>query len=266
MSKNRKRKINDDFLGTLADIRKNRNGIDKYYYNFLLNSARTITFTNGVEIETDELKKEREKILIEHSVVFLISTWETFFRDICVFLINEIKEISDRAEVIIGSDKLEEIREKGIKAEYYSKLYNYQNIEEIRNSFFNLLNCDVFKEVGNHIIPYIEDGKGYKFSMNVSINNWFLKVEEVFQERHKIIHDSNYRTKYKIDDIKKIENILLCFPQIFCMWLSEKYSSKFEIMRLNPKNGCISKRNNTNITIPFLVLRERMLDKWYIMD
>jgi hypothetical protein len=125
MSKNRKRKINDDFLDTLADISANRNGIDKYYQNFLLNSAKTILFTDNIEKETEELKKKCEGSLIEHSVVFLISTWETFFRDICVFLIKEIKEISDRAELIIGSNKLEEVEKNDIKAEYYSKLSKY---------------------------------------------------------------------------------------------------------------------------------------------
>lgn len=266
MSKDRKRRINDDFLATLTDISANRNGMDQYYQNFLLNSGRTISFTDSAEKGSDELTQQYEERIIEHSIVFLISTWETFFRDICVFLINEIKEISVRAECIIGSDKLGEVEKLGIKAEYYSKLYNYQNIDEIRSSFLNLLNCDVFEEVGNHIIPYIEDEQVYKFNMNVSINDWFLKVMEVFEERHKIIHDANYRTKYKINDIKKIENILLCFPQIFCIWLSEKYSSKFDVMRLNTKNGWISRESDENLKIPFLVNRKRILGKWYIKD
>jgi hypothetical protein len=102
--------------------------------------------------------------------------------------------------------------------------------------------------------------------MNVSIENWYLKVAEVFEERHRIIHDANYRTKFKIDDIKRIENIFLCFPQVFCIWLSEKYSNKFEVMRLNPKNGWISRENDKNFGIPFLVNRKGVLGKWYIED
>lgn len=266
MSNRRKKKINDDFLNILKDINANRNGIDKYYNNFLINAARTIMFTDSVEKEVGELKKEAEESLIEHSIVFLISTWETFFRDICVFLINEVKEISDRAESIIGIDKLDEVEKIGIKAEYYSKLYNYQNINEIRSSFLNLLNCDVFEEVGNHIIPYIEDKQGYKYNLNVSLKGWFSIVVEVFEERHKIIHDANYRTKYSMKDIKKIENILLCFPQIFCIWISERYSNKFEVMRLNPKDGCISRKNDINLSIPFLVDRKKVLGKWHIME
>ena len=84
-------------------------------------------FTDKVEKEAKELNKEFTESAIEHSVVFLISAWETFFRDICVFLINEVNEISDKANDIIGSSKIKEVEKLEIKAEYYSKLYNYQN-------------------------------------------------------------------------------------------------------------------------------------------
>ena len=71
-------------------------------------------------------------------VCSLVTCWETFFRDLVIFICNHDKDIHDR----IVSEHVGDIPLGLTIGEFYVRKYNFQNLEQIRQAF------DVFDQEG----------------------------------------------------------------------------------------------------------------------
>lgn len=260
------KKLNESFLKQINDLKASRNGVDRCYINFILNMGRHVSFTENMLKE--DMSLYDEQIVIEHSIIAMVSCWETFFRDVFIYIINEDKNSRESLFNQLDEERKEVLNNLGIIEDYFSKLYNFQNIEHIKTAFNALLDIELFNEIGSYFIPYLKDGIIYKFSMDASLNDWFQAIVIVFNERHKIIHDANYRTNLNRSIIKACENVFLCFPQIFCHWIANKYSNNLDIMILSLLDGTICKKNSmdNSQSIPALLTRDWVIGKWYIID
>ena len=167
MSVKMNKKLNESFLKQINDLKASRNGVDRCYTNFILNMGRNVSFTENMLKEDVSLYDEQ--IVIEHSVIAMVSCWETFFRDVFIYIINEDKNARESLINKLDEDKKEVLNNLGIFEDYFSKLYNFQNVEHIRTAFNKLLNIEIFNEIGSYFIPHLKDGKTYKFSMDASL-------------------------------------------------------------------------------------------------
>lgn len=261
LSKNKKKKINDVLLLQIQQLKGSReNAIDEYYLSFIVNIYKEMSFRDYFTKQTDDIKENQAlyETAISYSIISLVSCWETFFRDVFVFIINSNENIKSMLLQNEDTEKQSKLVEFDAVADYFSKLYNFQRINEIKEAFYKVLNeIDIFLTVGDFIIPYIEDGIVYKFSLNHSFQKWLELVEYIFEERHKIVHDANYNTDIKINDLEKAENAFLYFPQIFSIWLNLKFSINANILMINQDKN----------KLPALLTREQMVQgKWYIKN
>lgn len=232
--------------------------IDKYYFSSIINIYREMSFREHVKKITVDFDNNQEIYIssVSYSIISLISCWETFFRDIFVFIINADNEVRDKLLHNLDIAIRDKIVESDTVADYFSKLYNFQSINDIREAFnLVLMEEDIFSTIGEFIIPFINDGEVYKFSLNYSFSKWFDYVELMFQERHKIVHDANYRSEISISKLEKAENVFLYFPQIFSFWLNGRFKTGANIMTTMADD----------YPIPTLMTRELMINgKWYI--
>jgi hypothetical protein len=261
LSKSRKKNVTDALLIQIQQLKESRDkAIDKYYLSFLINIYREMSFRNHVKNVTNDFDDNQDIYItsVSYSIISLVSCWETFFRDIFVFIINTDNEVTERLLMGLDNTIRDRIIESETVADYFSKLYNFQSINDIKEAFFLVLNDkDIFTTIGEFIIPFINKEEVYKFSLNHSFSKWFDYVELMFIERHKIVHDANYRAEILISKLEKAEDAFLYFPQIFAIWLQGRYKIKTNIMTT------IMKEN----PIPALMTRELMIGgKWYIQD
>ncbi len=261
MSKNRKKNLTEALIIQMQQLKDSRDrAIDKYYLSFIINIYREMTFREHVRKITESFNNNRDiyNSSVSYSIISIISCWETFFRDIFVFIINTDNEVRDKLLESVDIAMSSKIQESGTVADYFSKLYNFQSINDIKEAFNLVLNeKDIFQTIGGVIIPFTKNEEIYKFSLNHSFPKWFDYVELMFQERHRIVHDANYRTEISLKELEKAENAFLYFPQIYAFWLNGRFNTGANIIATEIKE----------YTIPSLMTRELMLDgSWYILN
>lgn len=177
------------------------------------------------------INKDNDKlfnIAFKQYFVFLISCWETYFRDTFVY-VNTMDSCS--IEKLIAQMH---VRENLLDLpnitlpELLSKSFNFQNLEDLEaayNSFWgnNFLNnmCE------NKTDFCVLNGKiAESFSIKSLFPEWESIISKAFNIKHKVVHDANYRPNIDISFIQKAEAILLFIPQLTTYFIAKRFNLK----------------------------------------
>ena len=220
----KKRSMTERLSKQIIELQSSRNNIENYSFNFLNNIFRHSALMHKI------IKINRESNLIEVAtsqyLISLVSCWETFFRDTFVFIVS--KDANFRKEIIeligVKQEIVENLEHDNFIADFLSKSFNFQNFEDIESAFSPILKKEMFKKIGNY--KFFHLGLNARIATNFCYEeifpNYIETIKQVYEERHKITHDANYRSNLGIDLIQKAEALFVVFPQLFTVWMSDK--------------------------------------------
>lgn len=175
------------------------------------------------------------KILIGLYVCSLVTCWETFFRDIFIYLCDVDPKINSNLRRSIK----DEIPTDLTLGEFMAANYNFQNLNQTKVAFDYILQKKT-ETISDYFSSAIFDGvfhKDYslilKWIKDGSLKN---KVDSVlkngFEIRHKVTHDANYLINCNGKLLSEIECVFQIVPQFFISYFATKYSQKRMVFNL----------------------------------
>jgi len=233
-----------------------RGKIESFVMNFLMNFGLALEVLRLVQVNTE--KSEYVQMALSQHVVTLISLCETLFRDIFVCILENQKDYKD---MIINAYNLEIKNDINVPTEINDILpefFNFQNIYDIEKVFkFIIHGDDFYYEIGSLVVPLYnsKEQKIKNLSLNKSFENWFQLYDQIIQERHKIVHDSNYKTKITASDIIPYQRLVLFFNQILALWITGKFRLPYIMIKVKE-----------SLQIPYILDLEDFNHDWEIVD
>jgi hypothetical protein len=205
-----------------------------------------------------ELRKDKQSIYIAAGqyISSLVTCWETYFRDIFVYVVeqdpNKKSEISDFiTEKGVSTQELEYAQLN--LGDYGSKQYNFQDLNDTCSALNFLLN-----DRKNRITEFIEDSLvdvGFA-SPNILLywlqekkdipQELYTVLEQVFEIRHKVIHDANFIYKIEPHFISAFEDCMVICSQLISILLAKKYNAKRPVYNKEKNYSRLTNNPNDN--------------------
>ena len=219
------RKITDKLREELMLLRCTRKSIDDFSMSFLTN------FSQNSRLMHAQIKKNNNlfEVAYRQYYVFLISCWETFFRDLFVYIHTDNQERTDDLFIRMqGNIEKINVGDDITLAEILSKSFNFQNLDDLEKAYNGLWESDFLNYICNTSVGYCGfSGKiSNGFKLYDLFSDWQDIIEETFSIRHRIVHDANFRPKIDINLIQKSEAIFLLIPQIATHFIAQKFDFK----------------------------------------
>lgn len=246
----------DKLIREILSLRNSRKSLDDYTFNFLLNygdHCRLIHF-----LLTKINKKKDEDIYnaaYRQYFVFLVSSWETFFRDLFVYVYAKDQESIKKLLENINHSEQTEMQDIS-SSELLSKCFNFQNLEDIEHAYNAMWGNNFLKTICEKEIKDIGiDGRIAKdFSLNTLFPDWHVLLQQAFSIRHNIVHDANYRIEPDKNFVQKVEVIFLLIPQLASYSIANKYNFKRVVM------------SNGEYAVPYIFsIKDILSSDWYIV-
>jgi hypothetical protein len=252
MNQDLQRKIDKNLLRQIKELRETRKKQllpERAINQYLKNIYRPTKLMHFIIKQPKELvDEELFKTAVAEYIVFMIGYWETFFRDLFLFILERDPEfcnkICEKRNLTI--EKIEYIKTESLSLgyeitlpEYLSKVYDFQQIDNIKDTFNLIFNGKgLFSTIGNY--PVVTD-KGV-FCLNEIKPDWLNDIKKTLNERHNIVHNANYIEMMKIDKeyvefISSSELTLAIFPQIFMHWIADKYKLEKICLLIESEDG-----------------------------
>lgn len=196
----------------LINLSKRNNRIHKLLKFYKVNSK---PFDEDLRIDTGNY------------ICSLITCWESFFRDMFIFLCNhdpQIKRIFESKHQ--GEDLL------GLTiGEYAAMRYSFQNLNLTREAFDM-----AFGKTTTKFTQYLDADlfSNMVFTTRLRIMDWVTDtayldlidktLAQAFNIRHKLTHDANYLLKFDQELFADIEEVFQTLPQILMQVIASKYN------------------------------------------
>lgn len=263
----KKRNLTPGLIGHLNELRDARKSADRFVINFLTSIQRPAALMRFLlaNCKIDSVFQTG----MEQYLGSLVTCWETFFRDIFVFLCEVDKNFLDAASKELNSDYTATIGTGITPGEFLSKQFNFQNIDDIEKAFRFLFDGEpVLFSIGINSPRLVNRDKGTAgwINFNHSIPGWIDLIVELLRERHRITHNSNYRSKIKRADIQRGEAIFLFVPQILGVFVNQKYGLPTYMISV-PEDKIEKGIKETERFIPYLFTFQDLLsEEWAIAN
>ncbi len=213
------------FIEKLNSLRANRNGDENVFLNFTSSLYTERMFVRIVIAE--KLPEVWTKTIISHYIVSLVTCWETFFRDIFVFLLKRnpalAAQLAQNARVrkVLGRSPASEADQ----AEYIAGVFNFQNIDSLSEAFAPILggHRGLDLPTREHVFVNSKARGWVKFSLPALFPEWKANLDFILQERHRIIHDANHSCTVTRRDIRQLESVLFFYLQLFGSFVSVRF-------------------------------------------
>ena len=229
------RKITDKLRAELLALKTSRGTIDDFCSNYLSN------FSENAQVMHFALKGTQAINSVAYSqyFVFLVSSLETFFRDIFIYIHSVDAELMDKliekfkiTERLPNSEELTSI-------EVLSKSFNFQNLNDLESAFDQVWGGRfLYTVINTSISPCGFNGKVFQ---HVCAKNhfpsWKNILSETFSIRHKVVHDANFRPESNMELARQAESLFLLLPQITTLVVAKKYKLKSVFLKSNG-NDC----------------------------
>ncbi|MDD4950582.1 HEPN domain-containing protein [Sulfuricurvum sp.] len=246
------RKQTTKLVEELISLRNSRKSADDFNFNFLINFYEISKLMNSHLKKSESSSEELKLIAHRQYFVFLVSCWETFFRDFFIYIHSKdeesISSLMKKMNIYDDSISLKNIT----LPELLSKSFNFQNIMDIESAFNTLWGSDFFNYVCNTETGYC--GIGGEITKSFSINNlfsdWDNVIKTTFDIRHKVIHDANFRPEFDALFIQKAESLFLIVPQLVTYFL---------IVRFDLEHVYLS---HNGVTVPSIFTIHDILGQW----
>ena len=169
------------------------------------------------------------ELVCSYYYVALVGVWETFFRDLFVFLHTTDVELFERLlERVDGKHRGQSVSIEEFDfdlCELVSKSFNFQNLDDINEAFGEFFPDGIIESACLSAIGpvYVDFEYCDAICIDHTFPNWRELLGFVFRERHHIIHNSNYRFKLPPEPGKN-EAIMFLVPQIVGLIVANRFS------------------------------------------
>jgi len=223
------RKVTDKLRDELVALKNSRGTIDDLCFNYLNNFSENAKSTH-YSLKGSPLVKA---VAYRQHFVFLISSIETFFRDLFVYVHSIDVELMDKLlEKFKDTEKLHNSEEL-TSIEVLSKSFNFQNVNDLEFAFDQLWGGNFLDTICNTSInPCGFNGKVFQ---SVCVSNmspdWRSIFTETFSIRHRVVHDANFRPDNDMKLAQEAESVFLLIPQLTTCFLAKKYKLKSTFLK-----------------------------------
>lgn len=259
---------NQSFIDKLATRQANRKGGENAFLNLFNNFYNERRFIHV--LITQNLSNGWTSTIISHYIVFLVICWETFFRDVFVFLLKQHPSLKNelqrnaRVRKAMGRTKASTLDVD----EYIADMFNFQNLESLQDAFAPALGIHNGLELPTEQLTFMNvREKGWlPFDFSSLFPTWNADLDFILQERHRIIHDANHRCTVSSSDIQRIECVLFYYLQLFGIFASDRFQLpwiKFNVKVSYLEVVTISNEYYKNILISF---NDLLSDDWEVME
>lgn len=232
------RKPTNKLVTELKQLRDSRKSIDNCNFNFVCNFYEHCKFMH-LQISSG-IDKSMLTVAYRQYFVFLVSCWETYFRDTFVLINSSDAKLLSQTLKHLNIDKYDVTIESAEISlpELASKSFNFQNLEDINSAFTSLIDADFLNYVCKNKITScaIKGRQARDLSIESLITDWRDIITNAFNIRHNIVHDANYRIEYQPELIQKIETLFLLIPQATTYFIAKKFNLKNFCMIVDGKN------------------------------
>ncbi|WP_123040154.1 hypothetical protein [Cohnella candidum] len=266
----KKRKISESLIRELNSLQNTRNTLEEFLQNFISNSSRYVIFMH--DILAKNASKDYIMVPVSQYIASLITCWETYFRDMFVYLASTdeqfLRDVIRHNNINVEEDDL--IRNELSIGEFVSKFFNFQNLEDTENAFSPLYEGNsFFKALSEYELPFVLFRKGIvtHISLIELDQNWYELINTLFNIRHNIVHDANYRLELTSDFISRAESICIVLPQIVGQFVSEKYGVERPVVDI--EHGTIKKIVSGDVDKKFgyvFTVQDMIAKDWIIKD
>ena len=186
------RKQTGKIVDELLSLRDSRKSIDEFNFTFLTNFSDN---SRLMHVFVGEDRNELFDVAFRQYLVFLVSCWETFFRDLFVYVNtrdpDSIVKLIDQMKV--NEDILD--LSKITLPELLSKSFNFQNINDLESAYNSLWGANFLESVceTKTEVCGVNGKVASGFSVNSLFGDWHSTITKAFNIRHKIVHDASYR-------------------------------------------------------------------------
>ena len=270
------RKIKPNLLKELGELKNNRTSFNDFSVSYLLNVSRRYNLMHH-NLNDKELIKDKQSIYIATGqyISSLVTCWETYFRDIFVYVVEQDPNKESEISNIItekGMSSLELENAQLNLGDYGSKQYNFQDLNDTCKALNFLLNDNK-----NRITEFIEGSLvDVVFSEPNYLLYWLQKEKDISQElytvleqgfeiRHKVIHDANFIYKIEPHFISAFEDCMVIFPQLISIMLAKKYNAKRPVYHMQQNYSRLTDNPNDD-ELNFIFSRNDLKGEYEIVD
>ena len=250
------RKKTDRIVDELLALRISRKSIDDFFFSYQVNFYENCRLMHSY-IDSDSETKELFPVAYRQYYVFLVSCWETFFRDVFVYVHTKDENIVER---LLENMKpaIDTFEESDIAIpELLSKSFNFQNINDLEEAYNGMWGSCFLKHVCSTDIGHcgINGQVTNGFVVETLFNDWRDVINKTFSIRHQVVHDANYRPKIDIEFIQKAEALFLLIPQV----ATHLIANKFNLKRIAFSNG--------EFSVPYIfTVSEILSNDWEVVE
>lgn len=255
---------------------RNENFDNDFMVTITINLLTNLSDRNNfIHYQLDQYKSEKKeldknlRVATGLYVCSLISCWETFFRDLFIFIANHDDSINQRLTTKHNS----EIPLDLTIGEFFARKYNFQNLTQTREAFDYILQRETVElseyfsnDVFNGLL-FVEYAMIFKW---IYERNLKTKIDETlhraFKIRHKVTHDANYLIDFDPVLLSEIECVFQMIPQFFISYFAIKYSQKRLVFNKVERHIRITDNpTEDEITYAFNV-KDFMANDWQIVE
>ncbi|MFP5615519.1 HEPN domain-containing protein [Enterobacter kobei] len=250
------RKLNSHIIEELTLLRETREPFEGFTFAFLKNFSENCNLMHSLIPKSTD-GKDIFRIAYRQYFVFLVSCWETYFRDVFVYIHsidNKLTNILlDKMEINAHSYDNSDIT----LPEILSKFFNFQNLNDLEEAYNGLWGENFLHKVCNlDIAPCGFNGNvATQMIINNLIPDWRTTLEKAFKIRHRVVHDANFRPEIDMKLLNKAEAIFLIIPQISSIMITAKLNQSYTLI------------SNDVSQYPYIFSMHDILAKdWYILE
>jgi len=221
------RKKTDKLVDELVALRDSRMSIDNFFLSHQINFYENCRLMHSFVTSGSDNNKLLE-IAYRQYYVFLVSCWETFFRDVFVYVHTVDERLTEsllaKMKPVIDTFDDDDIA----LSELLSKSFNFQNINDLEEAYDEVWGTNFLKHIcETDIGPCGVNGKvADGFTVNNIFDDWHNDIIKIFEIRHKVVHDANFRPEVDINFIQRAEAVFLLIPQIATQLIAERFNLK----------------------------------------
>lgn len=250
------RKTKPHIIEELKLLRETRDPFEGFTFAFLKNISEHCNLMHSL-ISKDPAKKDLFKIAHRQYFVSLVSCWETYFRDVFVYIHSRDENLTNTILEKMGSNASSYDSSDISIPELLSKNFNFQNLNDLEEAYNGLWGNNFLHKICN--LDFAPCGFNGNIATRMIIKNlipdWRIILEEVFKIRHRVVHDANFRPEIDITLIQKAEAIFLLIPQLSSIMITTKLGLSYTLI---PKNES---------TLPYIFSIHDILAKdWVIVE
>jgi hypothetical protein len=255
-------------IDKLSALQTSREGEENACFNLVRNVSKQRAFLHEL-ISVNKHTSWTSQIISSY-IVSLVSCWETFFRDVFVFLLKRNQTFSDALKKSKTVGKVLGHLPKGIvdQEEYIAHIFNFQNLHDIEDAFSLILgpNSGLRPPAEQDTLCFVSNKGWAQFSLSKLFPDWASDLDFILQERHRIIHDANYLSVVSNKYIQRIETELFFYLQLFGIFVSNNYQLPW--VKLNTDIMAMQLVTSTaeNCKAIVLTLDDLLSNDWEVME